>query len=317
MMRNILPILLFIFIVPAHFTEQVANPIPCTHGLVDQVINKLVDKFFDRAINIWTEGGMGRQGRLSLSRTLPVINRPDVQRRPGARKTGVSFGKLLHISLPTGSSISPIFNVHLGFQSGQRSSILAPQAEGKETSPDAINITKMEEVMRVAEDTGKVLSILPAYAPLLIQKGWIYLDVRPPEDCAQVAVKDAIEVPAFIENDDGGPAGLLRKGITFGTVGWFTGLKAMKANPNFMAEVLEKVDRESPGIIVACQTGDRSQVAAELLLQSGYTRLAWLVGGFDASTPGEIATVDGTDIRNAGKGGISGFFDKIIDSQKE
>ena len=58
-------------------------------------------------------------------------------------------------------------------------------------------------------------------------------------------------------------------------------------------------------IIVACQKGLRSLAAAEQLSRAGYMDLAWVNGGLDNSTPGDVPTRDDKDVRYAGIGGVS------------
>lgn len=49
----------------------------------------------------------------------------------------------------------------------------------------------------------------------------------------------------------------------------------------------------------------RSLAACEQLSRAGYTKLAWINGGFDMCKKKELPTVDGKDIRYGGIGGLS------------
>jgi hypothetical protein len=59
---------------------------------------------------------------------------------------------------------------------------------------------------------------------------------------------------------------------------------------------------------VTCQKGIRSKDAAEQLARAGYKNLAWVDGGLNNSHAGEVPTLDGTDIRLAGIGGVSALL---------
>jgi rhodanese-related sulfurtransferase len=50
---------------------------------------------------------------------------------------------------------------------------------------------------------------------------------------------------------------------------------------------------------VACQKGLRSLAAAEQLSRAGYSKLAWINGGFDTARPGDLPTTDNKDVRCA------------------
>lgn len=61
-------------------------------------------------------------------------------------------------------------------------------------------------------------------------------------------------------------------------------------------------------VIVACQKGLRSLAACEQLSRAGYKNVAWINGGFDNSTAGQIPTRDGQDVRLGGIGGLSSLL---------
>jgi hypothetical protein len=87
--------------------------------------------------------------------------------------------------------------------------------------------------------------------------------------------------------------------------GWWLGGSHMKPNPNFLNQVLEKIPKDSKGVVVVCQKGLRSLTACEQLARAGYPAIAWINGGLDTARPGELATKDGKDIRYGGIGGLS------------
>jgi len=134
----------------------------------------------------------------------------------------------------------------------------------------------------------------------LMKEGWVFLDVRLPEQVEKGAVQGAVEVPLFVLDNDMSPYGLIKQWAVVGTAGWWTGKKLTKANTKFLSDVLEKVDKEAPGVVVACMTGVRAKTAAEILEKAGYPRIAWIRNGLERTAPGEIPVVGDVDIRLAG-----------------
>jgi rhodanese-related sulfurtransferase len=64
-------------------------------------------------------------------------------------------------------------------------------------------------------------------------------------------------------------------------------------------QVQARVPKDT-GVIIGCQKGLRSLAAAEQLSRAGYSKVAWINGGFDTARPGDLATTNGRDIRCAG-----------------
>lgn len=62
------------------------------------------------------------------------------------------------------------------------------------------------------------------------------------------------------------------------------------------AQVQSKLPKDAR-VIVACQKGLRSLAACEQLARAGYQQLAWINGGFDTATKGDIPTANNVDIR--------------------
>lgn len=148
----------------------------------------------------------------------------------------------------------------------------------------------------------------------MMQKGWILLDVRPPEQTARGRVDFSTQVPLFVLKEDMSPYGLYQEAVAFGLGGWWMGGRPMKENANFVKQVMEKASKDSPGIIAICQTGLRSGQALKELHLAGYTRLALVPGGFDRVKPGELCDEDscilpkGANIRLAGSGNVAGIL---------
>jgi rhodanese-related sulfurtransferase len=86
----------------------------------------------------------------------------------------------------------------------------------------------------------------------------VYLDVRTPEEFANGHVPGAANIPVMLPD----PA-----------------TRRMAPNPGFIDAVLSKYAKEIK-IICGCQMGGRSQFAAELLTQSGFTDVSNMQGGF-------------------------------------
>lgn len=85
----------------------------------------------------------------------------------------------------------------------------------------------------------------------------VYLDVRTEMEFAQGHPEGAINIPVAIPNPGGG----------------------MAPNPDFLAVVEKTLPPEKP-IYCGCQSGIRSQMAAEILNGAGYARPVNVQGGF-------------------------------------
>jgi rhodanese-related sulfurtransferase len=104
-----------------------------------------------------------------------------------------------------------------------------------------------------------VKQVNPQQAHTLMQQdaSVIYLDVRTEAEFTAGHPQKGINVPAFFFQAPGRPA----------------------PNPEFLT-VAEAVLPKDATIIVGCQAGVRSQRAADLLEQAGYTNVANMMGGF-------------------------------------
>lgn len=85
----------------------------------------------------------------------------------------------------------------------------------------------------------------------------------------------------------------------FGMGGWWLGTTHMEPNVDFLKEVQAKVPKDAK-VIVLCQKGLRSLAACEQLSKAGYNTLAWVNGGCDTATLGDLPVKDNKDIRYAG-----------------
>lgn len=301
-MRSAIVMLQLAVMAQAHTKDLVAKDVPNAQNSMEQLVDKLVNELFDRALDAWpihstdlenTTMGKGpahlAQPRAPAANLSPRYRGPsgipESQIVHGDRSTSMSslwVPRIDHSLIRAGSSI-PELNSRRGSRPGRD---ISAQATAKDKEP--------------------MKTILPKQAAELMQEGWIMLDVRPPGECAKASVQGTVNVPIYIEDPSLGPGGLINKAITGIAGGLWMGAVPMIGNKQFLPEVLNKVDKDSPGVIVACQKGLRSLEAIEALDRAGYPRLAWIKDGFQRAKPGELPTVDGVDIRNAAKGGISG-----------
>ena len=156
-----------------------------------------------------------------------------------------------------------------------------------------------------------------------------------------------MNVPLFVEDDDGSLVGALKQAVAYGTGGFWRGARHVKPNDAFLADVRAAVPPATP-IVVACQKGLRSLSACELLVRrkvppdtprpplrlraaprrgspgvaaapqvrGGYETVAWLSGGFDDATAADFDTSNGKDMRYGAVGGMSGALG-LSDVQRE
>ena len=95
------------------------------------------------------------------------------------------------------------------------------------------------------------------HAALTADREAVYLDVRTEEEFAARHPAGAINVPIAFPDPSVG----------------------MMLNPDFLKLVESLFPRDKP-IFCGCQSGGRSQTAAEILAETGYTDLANVRGGF-------------------------------------
>ncbi|KAK4711689.1 hypothetical protein R3W88_006202 [Solanum pinnatisectum] len=108
-------------------------------------------------------------------------------------------------------------------------------------------------------------STVPTSVPVrvaleLLQAGHRYLDVRTAEEFSDGHAAGAINIPYMLRIGSG-----------------------MIKNPNFLEEVLEQFGKDDE-IIVGCQLGKRSFMAATELLAAGFTGVTDIAGGYAAWT---------------------------------
>ena len=103
-----------------------------------------------------------------------------------------------------------------------------------------------------------IKQLTPEEAHALLAQGYRYIDVRTEGEFADGHPATAVNVPVVFPD----PA-----------------TRQMVVNPDFLA-VVEAHFPKDAAIIVGCQAGARSQRAADLLAQAGYSCVANMQGGF-------------------------------------
>jgi len=92
--------------------------------------------------------------------------------------------------------------------------------------------------------------------------GSVYLDVRTEQEFAEGHPERAINVPI------GTPNPMMQR---------------LDPNPDFLDVVRASLPEHTP-IVVGCKAGPRAELAANLLSQSGYPKVRWVLGGFHGMT---------------------------------
>lgn len=103
-----------------------------------------------------------------------------------------------------------------------------------------------------------IQQVTPDEAQKLLSEGYRYIDVRTEGEFASGHPATAVNVPVVFPD----PA-----------------TRQMVVNPDFV-RVVEAHFAKDASIVVGCQAGGRSQRAAELLSEAGYTRVVNMQGGF-------------------------------------
>jgi rhodanese-related sulfurtransferase len=82
---------------------------------------------------------------------------------------------------------------------------------------------------------------------LMVNQGYLYLDVRTETEFAEGHPKGALNVPLAYQGEHG-----------------------LTPNPEFVSQVTARIDRGAP-LLVGCAAGVRSQQAAQLLSEAGFS----------------------------------------------
>lgn len=124
-----------------------------------------------------------------------------------------------------------------------------------------------------------IAQISPAEAKegLDADAGAVYLDVRTEAEFAAGHPEGAVNIPVAFQSPAGG----------------------MMPNPEFQAVADGALDRETR-IYCGCQSGVRSQYAAQMLEKAGYTNVANVVGGFGGKVNPATGRVEAPGWRDSG-----------------
>lgn len=124
-----------------------------------------------------------------------------------------------------------------------------------------------------------VEQVMPADAKagLDADDGAVYLDVRTEAEFAAGHPEGAVNIPVAFQSPAGG----------------------MMPNPDFQA-VAERVLNRETQIYCGCQSGVRSQYAAQMLEKAGYSNVANVVGGFGGKVNPGTGMVEVAGWRDSG-----------------
>lgn len=114
--------------------------------------------------------------------------------------------------------------------------------------------------------TGAPTSVPVRVAHELLLAGHCYLDVRTPEEFTAGRVPGAVNIPYMLRVGSG-----------------------MTKNPNFLEQVSSQFGKDDE-ILVGCQSGKRSLMAANDLQSAGYTGIVDIAGGYSAWAQSELPT---------------------------
>ncbi|CAI9111013.1 OLC1v1011147C4 [Oldenlandia corymbosa var. corymbosa] len=134
------------------------------------------------------------------------------------------------------------------------------------TTKRTSNFSWMATVGENVQSSPVPTSVPVRVAHELLQAGHQYLDVRTPEEFSAGHAAGAINVPYMFRVGSG-----------------------MTKNPNFVQQVLAEF-RKDDEIIVGCQLGKRSLMAATELISSGFTGITDIAGGYAAWVQNELPT---------------------------
>ncbi|PIN09508.1 Rhodanese-related sulfurtransferase [Handroanthus impetiginosus] len=127
---------------------------------------------------------------------------------------------------------------------------------GFSTSNKVPSFSWMATEGKNVQSAGVPTSVPIRVANELLQAGYHYLDVRTPEEFSDGHVVGAVNVPFMLRLGPG-----------------------MIKNPKFLEQVLAHF-RKDHEIIVGCQSGKRSLMAASELISAGFTGITDMAGGY-------------------------------------
>uniref|UniRef100_A0A0D6QRL4 Rhodanese domain-containing protein n=1 Tax=Araucaria cunninghamii TaxID=56994 RepID=A0A0D6QRL4_ARACU len=118
--------------------------------------------------------------------------------------------------------------------------------------------SKRTQVTRIRMETNSPKTVSVQVAHELVQAGHRYMDVRTPEEFNAGHIEGSLNVPYMFKAGEG-----------------------MTKNPNFIQEVLSHFSKDDE-IVVGCQSGRRSLMAAKDLVAAEFTGVTDVGGGYSA-----------------------------------
>eukprot|EP00899_Mesostigma_viride_P001308 jgi/Mesvir1/11178/Mv16997-RA.1 len=242
------------------------------------------------------------------SQVPPVANATDVHRLGAVRKSSWVAG---------GSSVSKCRSTGIRYpprssKCGVASTAIAAQGKqyySKNKEQKAI----MDDVQRRLENgTAGLQSIDGSQLAASLAKGKMtLLDIRPGYEHSRGHVRDSVHVPLFVEDNpfedvSSAVVNYIHLGVGGGG---FDSSRLTILNQQFLPQVAEAAGgaRDTP-LLVACMDGRRSLLAIDRLQQAGYTKLAWLKGGFASLQPGQVPPCVGQSVELTGVGGLAALL---------
>jgi len=252
------------------FTFAEANAKDSTDKLADGLVDRLVDRLFNKVLG---QSAMARAPTGVMKMPSPVKPTPFFHQVP---------------RIPQGSTFGTP-------STPQMRGAVVPKGFGKEA---AFHYEPMKFDYQ---------EVPPADVDQLLNKGWVLLDVRQPEQVERAAIHGADQVPLYVLQNDFSPLGMYQEAVAFGLGGWWMGGRPMKENSDFVKEVQQKIGKGAPGIIAVCQSGLRSKQALKELHIAGYPNLALVKGGLNRVKHNELpCEVEGCRLDLAGSGNVAG-----------
>ncbi|XP_019054307.1 PREDICTED: rhodanese-like domain-containing protein 9, chloroplastic isoform X2 [Nelumbo nucifera] len=145
---------------------------------------------------------------------------------------------------------------------------------------------------------------------LIAVEGYAVLDVRDKSQFDRAHIKSCYHVPLFIENKDNDLGTIIKRTVHNNFAGLFFGLPFTKLNPAFVQSVKSQFSTDSK-LLLVCQEGLRSSVAANQLEKAGFKTLSCMTSGLQSVKPGMFDSVGSTELQNAGKAGLVTVQGKI------
>lgn len=145
---------------------------------------------------------------------------------------------------------------------------------------------------------------------LITEEGYAILDVRDKTQYDRAHIKSCYHVPIFIENNDGDFGTVIKRTLHNNVSGLFFGLPFTKSNSDFVHLVQQQFPLDSK-LLLVCQEGLRSNLAATKLEEAGYQNMSSITSGLQSVEPGTFETNGSKELQDAGKAGLITIQGKI------